>query len=176
MRLRLRRRSRRPQQPGGLRITSMMDILTVLLLFLLKSFVAEGEVVTPAPGVTLPESRSQDTPRASLVIAIAADHIRLGDEVITRLDGSVDGGLGPGLYIDRLGAELERVRHQQQSPRRTTRPRRGLRRQGHHPGRSRPEFRRAAACDVHLQREWLSGRGAGGDPRMNALPARGGPR
>jgi biopolymer transport protein ExbD len=115
MRLRLRRRSRRPQQPGGLRITSMMDILTVLLLFLLKSFVAEGEVVTPAPGVTLPESSSQDTPRASLVIAIAADHIRLGDEVITRLDGSVDGGLGSDLYIDRLGAELQRVRQQQQA-------------------------------------------------------------
>ncbi|MCK4774074.1 MAG: biopolymer transporter ExbD, partial [Candidatus Krumholzibacteria bacterium] len=53
-----------------LRLTSMMDILTVLLLFLLKSFVVEGEVMTPIPGVDLPESSSDTTPRAAVVIAI----------------------------------------------------------------------------------------------------------
>ena len=46
-----RRDAHTKHRPERLRLTSMMDILTVLLLFLLKSFVVEGEVVTPAPGV-----------------------------------------------------------------------------------------------------------------------------
>ena len=49
MPLRKGRRRRKPTVSAPLRLTSMMDILTVLLLFLLKSFVAEGEVITSAP-------------------------------------------------------------------------------------------------------------------------------
>ena len=51
-----RRDAHTKHRPERLRLTSMMDILTVLLLFLLKSFVVEGEVVTPVPGVELPSS------------------------------------------------------------------------------------------------------------------------
>lgn len=115
MRRRLRRRGRRIRGPEGLRITSMMDILTVLLLFLLKSFVAEGEVVTPAPGVELPRSISQESPRASLVIAISDDGITVGGETVVTLDGSIDGGLGGSLVIPELEAALLHARTQQQS-------------------------------------------------------------
>ena len=111
--MRMRRTRRKVQQPGQLRITSMMDILTVLLLFLLKSFVAEGEVVTPAPGVTLPQSSAEVMPEASLVIAIADDRITLGDEVVANLDGSVDGGLGNQLLIERLADRLDDARAKQ---------------------------------------------------------------
>ncbi len=114
MRLRMRRHRRNLRPPGGLRITSMMDILTVLLLFLLKSFVAEGEAVTPAPGVDLPRSESEDRPPASLVIAITDDAINLGDETVAVLDGSVDGGLGEDFYIEALGSGLERARNRQE--------------------------------------------------------------
>ena len=93
----------------------MMDILTVLLLFLLKSFVAEGEAVTPAPGVDLPRSVSQERPEASLVIAIAGDRISVGGEAIVALDGSVDGGLGETLVIDPLAVALDRARSRQES-------------------------------------------------------------
>ena len=53
---------------NSLILTSLMDILTVLVLFHLKSFVMEGEAVTPMPGVALPESSSKTAPRASIVI------------------------------------------------------------------------------------------------------------
>ena len=52
--------SRRHRTRTGLRasasvnLISMMDILTVLLLFLLKSYSAGGEVMVPQPGVKLP--------------------------------------------------------------------------------------------------------------------------
>ena len=65
---------------SSVNLISMMDILTVLLLFLLKSYVAEGEVMVPAPGLTLPASTAEQTPQASLIVAIDGDAIRVGNE------------------------------------------------------------------------------------------------
>jgi biopolymer transport protein ExbD len=39
-----------------LNITSMMDMFTIILVFLLKSFSAQGQLVTPAEGLLLPTS------------------------------------------------------------------------------------------------------------------------
>lgn len=71
-----------------LRLTSMMDILTVLLLFLLKSFVVDGEVVAPVPGVALPESSSQTTPEESIVIAIFDDTVMMDGEVVASVSAA----------------------------------------------------------------------------------------
>ena len=80
---RRRRKGRgKGNMPTPLRLTSMMDILTVLLLFLLKSFVVEGEVITPAPGVELPESTSDTTPRASVVVAIFDSTVMLDGQMV----------------------------------------------------------------------------------------------
>jgi biopolymer transport protein ExbD len=90
-----------------LRLTSMMDILTVLLLFLLKSFVVEGEVITPAPGVHLPESTSKALPQSSIVIAIFDDAVMLDGEVvasISKAEASDD------LLIESLAQRLDKAR------------------------------------------------------------------
>ncbi len=60
---------------SNVNLISMMDILTVLLLFLLKSHVAEGEVMVPAPGVKLPTSTAQQAPHASMIVAIDSGSI-----------------------------------------------------------------------------------------------------
>lgn len=101
------RRRRKTRRKGGttapLRLTSMMDILTVLLLFLLKSFVVEGEVITPVPGVDLPESSSDTAPQASVVVAIFDNTVMLDGQMVTRLEnGSSDDGLLIPLLADRL--------------------------------------------------------------------------
>ena len=70
-------------------LISMMDILTVLLLFLLKSYVAEGEVMVPAKGVHLPTSTAEQTPRASLIIAIDGDAIRVGNEKVASANEAI---------------------------------------------------------------------------------------
>lgn len=107
----LRRKKRRTVRKGSgqppLRMTSMMDILTVLLLFLLKSFVVEGEVITPVPGVNLPESTSEDTPEASVVVAIFQDSIMLDGQKV----GSVSEALASDdLLIASLADRLSRNR------------------------------------------------------------------
>ena len=63
-------------------MTSLMDILTCLLLFVLKSVVMEGEVISPAPGVSLPESSSNRPAQASIAIAIFDDVVMMDGEVI----------------------------------------------------------------------------------------------
>lgn len=64
-------------------MTSLMDILTCLLLFVLKSVVLEGEVINPMPGVDLPESTSNNSPRTSIAIAIFDDVVMMDGEVVT---------------------------------------------------------------------------------------------
>jgi len=90
-----------------LRLTSMMDILTVLLLFLLKSFVVEGEVMTPIPGVDLPESTSDTTPRAAVVIAIFDDSVMMDGDVVASVSAAV---ASPDLLIESLAARLDEAR------------------------------------------------------------------
>ncbi|MGH3054482.1 MAG: hypothetical protein ACRDL7_05835, partial [Gaiellaceae bacterium] len=55
---------------SGISLTSLMDILTCLLFFVLKSFVAGGEVTVPPPGLKLPRSTADAPMASSLVIAI----------------------------------------------------------------------------------------------------------
>ena len=88
-------------------LISMMDILTVLLLFLLKSYVAEGEVMTPAPGVRLPASTAQQAPQASLIIAIHGDAIRIGNERVASVAEAV---ASDSPEIESLGVRLKAMR------------------------------------------------------------------
>ena len=90
-----------------LRLTSMMDILTVLLLFLLKSFVVEGEALTPVPGVNLPESSSETTAQASVVIAIFDDAVMMDGEVVALVSEAV---ASEDLYIESLADHLDQAR------------------------------------------------------------------
>lgn len=67
---------------GGamLRLTSLIDIMVVLVFFLLKSFMIGGEAQTPAPGLSLPNSTSSAPPKQTLVVAVYDDHLQVGDE------------------------------------------------------------------------------------------------
>jgi len=68
---------------SSVNLISMMDVLTVLLLFLLKSYVAEGEIMSPVKGVRLPASTAEQAPRATLVVSIDGNAIRVGNEQVT---------------------------------------------------------------------------------------------
>ncbi len=87
-----------------LRLTSMMDILVVLLLFLLKAFVADGEAMTPPAGVDLPESSSAAQAEESVVVAVVNRTVLVGGEAVATLDDAGEGRVLPGLR-----ASLERA-------------------------------------------------------------------
>ena len=92
---------------SSVNLISMMDILTVLLLFLLKSYVAEGEVMVPAKGVTLPVSTAEQTPKASLIVAIDGDAIRVGNEKVASASEAMT---SDDPVIESLAAKLQELR------------------------------------------------------------------
>jgi biopolymer transport protein ExbD len=96
---------------GSVNLISMMDILTVLLLFLLKSYVAGGEVMVPPPGITLPNSTAESIPQSSLVVAIDNDEILVGSERVITIADAVG---ADGLEIAPLSARLQQMREQQE--------------------------------------------------------------
>ena len=104
---RLLRRGRRGRPAArahsGISLTSLMDILTCLLFFVLKSFVAGGEVTVPPPGLDLPRSTAESAMHASLVVAIDKGAILVGSERVVSVR---DAMAGPGLLIPPLAARL----------------------------------------------------------------------
>jgi biopolymer transport protein ExbD len=51
-------------------MTSLIDILTLLLVFLIQSFSAEGNLVTPSTDLTLPLSSSKKPAKPSLMLEL----------------------------------------------------------------------------------------------------------
>jgi len=64
------RRPRRRQATFTLRLTSMIDVFTILLVFLLKNFSAEGQILSVSPDLTLPVSSASKPPVTASVIMI----------------------------------------------------------------------------------------------------------
>ena len=81
---RLARQARQARGSGDvkLNITSMMDMFTIILVFLLKSFSTQGQLITPATGLLLPTSTVERTTRSSLDVQITKDKILVQDKIV----------------------------------------------------------------------------------------------
>ena len=104
-----KRRWRGQGHASGISLTSLMDILTCLLFFVLKSFVAGGEATVPPPGLDLPSSTAESPMATSLVIAIDDDAILVGSERIASVQ---EAKASPDLLIAPLAARLKEARDQ----------------------------------------------------------------
>lgn len=89
--------ARKPRKMGGdddgLNITSMMDMMTIVLVFLLKSLDAEGNLLTQADNLQLPNSSSQKTVQeVMLTVIVDNTHILVDNtpvietELVSRQD------------------------------------------------------------------------------------------
>lgn len=56
-------------------LTSLIDVMTILLVFLLKSFSVEGQLVTPSKNLQLPVSMQKTTPEVLPAIEITRSSI-----------------------------------------------------------------------------------------------------
>jgi biopolymer transport protein ExbD len=93
----------------GLTLTSLMDILTCLLFFVLKSFVAGGEATVPPPGLELPKSTAERQQSTSLVVAIQKDAILVGGERVASVAETAASGQ---MIIAPLAERLKSARDQ----------------------------------------------------------------
>ncbi|MFL5813516.1 MAG: ExbD/TolR family protein [Bdellovibrionia bacterium] len=77
-----RRGRRRLHSSFELQLTSMMDVLVIIVVFLLKSYSASLNNFTSVPGIKLPISKSQDTPFESLAVIITPEAMTFENERI----------------------------------------------------------------------------------------------
>ncbi|MCA9732254.1 MAG: biopolymer transporter ExbD [Deferribacteres bacterium] len=79
-----RHRGRSKGSPS-LRLTSMIDMFTILLVFLLKNFSAD-QIMTIREDLILPNSTAQKQPAQTPVIVVTDDLILLEDKPVARTD------------------------------------------------------------------------------------------
>lgn len=73
--------------PVRLQLTSLVDMMVILVVFLLQSFSVEGQLVTPAAGLALPESASLAPVTAGLVVEVGPERVRVaGRDVMATAD------------------------------------------------------------------------------------------
>lgn len=75
----------RPVAGGAFKpqLTSLVDVMTILLLFLLKSFSVEGEALQPAANLQLPSSTSRETAAPAVSVAVTREAVLVeGVEVL----------------------------------------------------------------------------------------------
>ena len=77
-----------PIQEMPLNVSSLMDILTILLLFLILSFGSQEQDVAPPKGLTLPDSVSEQPIKLAVAVSISETEIAVEDTVVL--------ALGPG--------------------------------------------------------------------------------
>lgn len=75
-------RRRRGGDDVKLNITSMMDMFTIILVFLIKNFSTEGAIVTPADNLTLPKSSVETRAKEALSVKISTNTILVENTVV----------------------------------------------------------------------------------------------
>jgi len=77
---------KKEREEAGLQITSLLDAMTILLLFLLKNMATEGVILTNADGLVLPLSESKKVPKTmSLQIAMTPTRILLDNKEVIKI-------------------------------------------------------------------------------------------
>ena len=76
------RKGRHQKNMKGIKpqLTSLIDVMTILLIYLLKSFSSEGEIITVSKDLMLPESSAKKKPELTVVLKINNQYILVGDE------------------------------------------------------------------------------------------------
>jgi biopolymer transport protein ExbD len=116
----LSRRNDGHESGGGVfrpQITSLVDVMTILLVFLIKNFSVDSDVVSPPPNVDLPLSTSQKPAAPRCAVTVTKEEIIAGDRVVAstadveRSDSLVIeplrammAALLPGCVVDENGA------------------------------------------------------------------------
>ncbi len=79
-----RKRHRRDSEEVRLQLTSMMDMFTILLVFLLKTYSTHGQLINPSRDLTLPTSTIQREPELGLDVTVSSDWILVNGKPVER--------------------------------------------------------------------------------------------
>jgi biopolymer transport protein ExbD len=78
-----RGRMKKKRMSYSLNITSMMDMFTIILVFLLKSYSADGSILTNSDNLVLPNSISHKKPKeVNVQLAVTTDMILVDNQAV----------------------------------------------------------------------------------------------
>jgi biopolymer transport protein ExbD len=112
---RARRRARaRAEEVSELNITAMMDMMTIILVFLLKSFSASSLNVNLSDQLSLPASTTQVQPQDNVNVTISLREVAVNDRAAVQVQGGVipaaakEGGKPDSFYVGALYEALKK--------------------------------------------------------------------
>jgi biopolymer transport protein ExbD len=82
--------SRNRVKIGKMNLTSLMDVFTILVFFLLVNSGSVELMETPK-NISLPESRIEEKPRETVVIFVSADEVLVQGQLVARVADILDG-------------------------------------------------------------------------------------
>jgi biopolymer transport protein ExbD len=95
------------KRPEGLMVTSLMDVFVILLLFLMKNYSAEGNLLTNADNLILPQSSAKRKPQdVSLQLQITSEMVLIDNAPLVSAEEVRS--VSPGAPVPRLKAALDR--------------------------------------------------------------------
>ena len=111
--IRSRRGRKKINKEFELQLTSMMDVLVIIVVFLLKSYAASTNAFTTVPGMKLPISASLEAPPDSLQVIVTPEGLTFENERIldfaqsAAAAGSTDAGYAfRGADLDEDGRRI----------------------------------------------------------------------
>ncbi|WP_375765942.1 biopolymer transporter ExbD [Archangium gephyra] len=109
----LARKKRKEREAAGeikeLNITAMMDMMTILLVFLLKSFASSSAAMTASEDVRPPVSSTRATPKDTVVVTVTPKNILVGEKEVLRLaQGQIPPEALQGRVVMPLDAQLKK--------------------------------------------------------------------
>jgi biopolymer transport protein ExbD len=99
---RIKRMSRNRIRPVRMNLTSLMDVFTILVFFLLVNS-ASTEVLETPKQIKLPDSVVEEKPRETVVIFVSREEVTVQGEAVIRVDEIL---AMPGEDIEPIGARL----------------------------------------------------------------------
>ncbi len=120
-----RRARRKARERAGeikeLNIVAMMDMMTILLVFLLKSYQASTLSVNMSEGLTIPVSSTQLVPQENISVTVSMSEVAVNDKAVVPMQGGVipprykEGGRPEAFYVgavfDALKKEVDKQKY-----------------------------------------------------------------
>ena len=103
---RIKRMSRNRLKITKMNLTSLMDVFTILVFFLLVN-TGSVELVEAPKNMTLPEARVESKPRETVVIFVSAVDVLVQGELVARVDDILEEREGT---IDPINARLAELK------------------------------------------------------------------
>ncbi|MBD3401186.1 MAG: hypothetical protein GF399_12765 [Candidatus Coatesbacteria bacterium] len=95
---------KREKEKAELKITSMMDMMTIILVFLLKTFSTQGDISSTQAALTLPESDARNQAGVVDRLAVGENHIFFLDKEVMNTQEALAGN---DVTIQKLLSPLE---------------------------------------------------------------------